>query len=197
MRHCRKVPTKPWYHIFMDDRARDARGHRAKGFTLIEILVVIAIIGILSSVVMSALNDARTKARDGRRARDIRQIMVALELYYDKYERYPQCTLAIGGDQFCGHCDPYGANEFEQALQPLVDEGFLPSIPRDPKNATGCYTYEYYTNNQSNDWLAQCGGQPLENFPYAMRFGTEENKTLGYRPWNYQRVGGKEYCVVP
>lgn len=54
-----------------------------KGFTLIELLVVIAIIGLLSSVVLLSLNSAREKARNARRVADARQIVGALELYYD------------------------------------------------------------------------------------------------------------------
>ena len=54
-----------------------------KGFTLIELLVVIAIIGILSSVVLASLNSARKKGRDARRVADLKQLQLALELYYD------------------------------------------------------------------------------------------------------------------
>ena len=54
-----------------------------KGFTLIELLVVIAIIGILSSVVLASLNSARKKGRDARRVSDLKQLQLALELYYD------------------------------------------------------------------------------------------------------------------
>ena len=61
----------------------------SKGFTLIELLVVIAIIGILSSVVLASLNSARMKARDARRIADFKNVSLALELYYDKYNRYP------------------------------------------------------------------------------------------------------------
>lgn len=53
-----------------------------KGFTLIEMLVVIAIIGLLSSVVVIGLGGARSKARDARRVADIRSIQSALEVDY-------------------------------------------------------------------------------------------------------------------
>lgn len=56
---------------------------KEKGFTLIELLVVIAIIGILSSVVLASLNSARQKGRDARRISDLKQLQLALELYYD------------------------------------------------------------------------------------------------------------------
>ena len=59
------------------------------GFTLIELLVVIAIIGILSSTVLASLNSARSKARDTRRKADMKQLQLALELYYDSNGSYP------------------------------------------------------------------------------------------------------------
>src|SRR3989344_5774077 len=60
-----------------------------KGFTLIEMLVVIAIIGLLSSVVVIGLGGSRSKARDARRIADIQQIQNSLELAYDPATGYP------------------------------------------------------------------------------------------------------------
>lgn len=60
-----------------------------RGFTLIELLVVIAIIGILSSIVLASLNTARQKSRDARRVADIKQIQLAMQLYYDASSTYP------------------------------------------------------------------------------------------------------------
>lgn len=62
---------------------------KQKGFTLIELLVVIAIIGILSAVVLVSLNSARAKSRDARRLSDVRQIMTAMEIYYNDNGAYP------------------------------------------------------------------------------------------------------------
>jgi len=51
------------------------------GFTLIELMIVIAIIGILSSVVLASLNGARESSRNARRQSDLGQLQTAMELY--------------------------------------------------------------------------------------------------------------------
>ncbi len=86
------------------------------GFTLIELLVVIAIIGILASVVLASLNSARKKSRDARRLADIKQLQVALELYFDAHSGNYPLTLA--------------------ALVPT-------NIPVEPKDPVGQTDYKY------------------------------------------------------
>lgn len=82
-----------------------------RGFTLIELLVVIAIIGILSSVVLASLNSARKKGRDARRIADVKQLQLALELYYDTNSSYPSTT----------------------SIAALVTPGYIAAIPADPQ----------------------------------------------------------------
>src|SRR6185295_16376583 len=96
-----------------------------RGFTLIELLVVIAIIGILSSVVLASLNSARVKGRDARRISDIKQLQLALELYYDTNQSYPA-----------------GSGAASTTLTSLVSNNYISTIPSDPTNA-GSYTYSY------------------------------------------------------
>ena len=101
-----------------------------KGFTLIELLVVIAIIGVLASIVLASLNTARAKSRDARRISDVKQLQLALELYFDGAGtgQYPaangNCTVAD-----------------HQGLNVLVTNNYISSIPTDPNSAALCYRY--------------------------------------------------------
>ena len=63
--------------------------NKKNGFTLVEILVVIAVVGILSILAVVALNNAREKSRDAKRISDIRQIQTALQLYFNDNNAYP------------------------------------------------------------------------------------------------------------
>ena len=60
-----------------------------KGFTLIEILIVVAIISILSSIVLIGLGPTQRVGRDARRLADLRQVQTALGLYFNKCGYYP------------------------------------------------------------------------------------------------------------
>lgn len=61
-----------------------------KGFTLVELLVTIGIIGIIATVTVVSVNSARVKARDAARFADIKAIQTSLALYYSDKEKYPQ-----------------------------------------------------------------------------------------------------------
>lgn len=65
---------------------------KRKGFTLIEILIVVAIIGILASVVLVGLGPVQRRGRDARRISDLRQVQTGLELYYNKHGIYPSTS---------------------------------------------------------------------------------------------------------
>jgi len=71
-----------------------------KGFTLIELLIVIAIVGIITSLTFIALNSVRSKSRDGKRISDIRQLQSALEMYKNDNNVYP--TYATSGQPLVG-----------------------------------------------------------------------------------------------
>jgi general secretion pathway protein G len=62
---------------------------KKSGFTLIEMLVVIAIIGLLSSTILIGLSSARARARDAKRIADMKQIQNGLEAYHSDSGVYP------------------------------------------------------------------------------------------------------------
>lgn len=66
-----------------------------KGFTLVELLVVVAIVGTLSTIIVNTVDRAREKGRYSRAVLEFRSIANALELYYLEYGNYPAET-AVG-----------------------------------------------------------------------------------------------------
>jgi len=60
-----------------------------KGFTIIELLIVIAIIGILAGLVLNNFQGAQAKARDTQRRTDINNIHAKLEEFYNENGNYP------------------------------------------------------------------------------------------------------------
>jgi len=72
------------------------KSKRLIAFTLIELLIVIAIVGILSGFVLVSLNSATDSANDARRKSDLSQIVKALLVYNTSNPTYPIETCAIG-----------------------------------------------------------------------------------------------------
>lgn len=63
-----------------------------KGFTIIELLIVIVIIGILATIIIATYSSLQSKARNAKRQSDITAIQGQIELYYGSNNHYP--TLA-------------------------------------------------------------------------------------------------------
>ncbi len=124
-----------------------------RGFTLVELIVVIGIISLLSSIVLASLGNARAKARDARRLVDMHNIRTALELYKSKYGVYPGEDTVAGST--CGGYDAGYKDASDPGFIPgLVADGIFGKTPGDPLS-DGCaeegggdhvYKYEYKEN---------------------------------------------------
>lgn len=60
-----------------------------RGFTIVELLIVIVVIGILATITIVAYNGIQVRARDADRASDISTIKKKLEIYYASNGSYP------------------------------------------------------------------------------------------------------------
>jgi prepilin-type N-terminal cleavage/methylation domain-containing protein len=131
-----------------------------RGFTLIEMLVVMGIMAILALIISMSFSTTKQKARDSRRISDLNQVRVALEQYRSTYKFYPEPD---GGAPEKGYC-----GLVKQLAQ------YLSVVPLDPSNVgTGCnatspYYYEYYTANFVTPQEAMLRTRTLE-IPAAMR----------------------------
>jgi prepilin-type N-terminal cleavage/methylation domain-containing protein len=105
------------------------RNHSETGFTLVEILIVVAIIGIMAALVMTSLSAGQKKARDAIRKDDLAKTKLALEAYKGLHGDYPttsgwvkstSCQWINGLSEYFPSCmpqdplnqgtlDPYGA----------------------------------------------------------------------------------------
>ena len=114
---------------------------KQQGFTLIEILIVVAIIAILASVVLVGLGPTQRAGRDARRLSDLREIQNGLELFYNKCGYYPG---SIDGSGACSTGVPSDWTALATALQGVG----VSSLPNDP-NASYSYGYFPYDNNDA------------------------------------------------
>lgn len=101
-----------------------------KGFSLVEILVVIAVIGLLTSIIFFSIQKVRAVARDNQRIANLEQMKLALRLYKDKYGRYPN-TCA---DSKWNGPGPGTATWYEQCSIYAINlaPNFIPTLPQDP-----------------------------------------------------------------
>ncbi|MBT3176485.1 MAG: prepilin-type N-terminal cleavage/methylation domain-containing protein [Desulfobacula sp.] len=60
-----------------------------KGFTLIELMIVIAIIGILAAIAIPQFSSYRAKSYNSAGLSDIRNLRTDLEAYYAEWDEYP------------------------------------------------------------------------------------------------------------
>ncbi len=117
---------------------------------MIELLIVVAIIGILAALIIVSLNIVLPKARDARRKADINEIVKALDIYYLDNGQFPASGGAAYPNNSWSNSNDSSWNSLTSQLQPYINP-----LPKDPVNTSGCwsgttgnicYNYDYYSD---------------------------------------------------
>ena len=159
-----------------------------KGFTLIEILIVVAIIAILASVVLIGLGPTQQSGRDARRLSDLHEAQNAIELYFQKCGFYPGDINGSGATATCS------ANITEDyptmsAMIPNAGIGINNALSVDPTNS-GVYEYFYATNGST-----YVLGATLENANNAVFNGYNNPLAASGVTLTGHTCNKPEYCV--
>lgn len=153
------------------------------GFTMIEILIVVAIIALVGTAMMLGARLHTMKARDSRRKADLEKIKIAFEHYYNDNECYPPADVFFNGGS---EPDPNICNQPLAALEP-----YLKTVPCDPTtgrpyiyapSSTGlCTGYRVYTKLENDNdasiaavgcYRSSCGTtEPYVSNNYAIAVG--------------------------
>lgn len=71
-----------------------------EGFTLIEVMIVIAIIGILAAIAIPAFTSYRVRAHNSSAESDLKRVQMTLEVFFNENRNYPDAVNPPVGDQF-------------------------------------------------------------------------------------------------
>lgn len=112
--------------IFM--RRKD-KIRKNKGFTIIELLVVVAVIAVLSGIILGILNSTgiQAKGRDSQRKADLGKIQTALEIYFADHREYPHIA-GNGWEQI----DVDANGDSDSFVGDALEAGYISKIPVDP-----------------------------------------------------------------
>jgi len=152
------------------------RVRKDRGFTIVELLIVIVVIAILAAITVVAYNGIQARGRDSARKNDLVFIKKALELYYIDNGRYPSVSCASG-------CKINGAwvstsdGSWSNLAAVLVPK-YISKLPSDPQASTatnpalgGGYNYDYY-----NDLAPLCGKSSGQSYILTYRLENEPQK---------------------
>lgn len=142
-----------------------------RGFTIVELLIVIVVIAILAAISIVAYSGIQQRAMNSQREQDVRTIAKALELFYLDNGSFPVITNSgsAQGQHWSASNDNSWTLEntnsdgtFQSLASALVPK-YISKLPVDPRNTTGnvrgssagVYAYQYFSSFSTS--YSYCG----------------------------------------
>lgn len=175
----------------------------SKGFTLVELLIVVIVIGILAAITVVAYQGMQIRARNAQRVQDVKVIAKAIELYYIDNGTFPNSICNLGaGCRINGSWNSTSDASWSNLESQLVPT-YMSKLPQDPLASTannagifGGYNYDYI---RSGGWCQSPGPRPAFMLAYRLEGSGSQNRELigdcgaGTVPTDYS---SSEYFVV-
>jgi len=112
-----------------------------RAFTLVELLIAVAIIGILTAIASVTYSTIQARGRDAQRMNDLSLIKIALSSYYSA-----QVPAA-----YVSSASQLTINDSSDALTTALKPNYIKDVPTDPNN-TGNYVYKYQSFNSAKNF---------------------------------------------
>lgn len=154
------------------------------GFTLMELLVVIVLLGIIITLGLTSYTSSQKKSRDMRRKSDLRNISIVLEAYYTDKGRYPNSS--VGKIMGCGTNDTQEC-VWEAVFTDQYSTMYMQKLPGDPVTTR---TYYYIVGAQNKSFQIYTR---LENTLDVDLTKDENNLVKTYADLNCAKTG-TAYC---
>ncbi|HSW90781.1 MAG TPA: type II secretion system protein [Candidatus Saccharimonadales bacterium] len=152
------------------------------GFTIVELLVVITVIGILATITVVSYNGVHARTRDDRRRTDVANIIKAMELYYSDNNSYPT-PLTNTGSAINNGWYSSGDTSWSKLSTLMLGSQAIDVVPVDPINtpsgvpSAGGLVYAIYVN-YNGGYCGATAGQ-MYMLVYKLEASTQVQKTDG------------------
>jgi prepilin-type N-terminal cleavage/methylation domain-containing protein len=158
-------------------------GGKPHGFTLVELLVVIAVIGVLVALLMPAVQAAREAARRSQCSSHLKQLGVALHNYHDLAGSFPPGSIFLGT---C--CSDESYTSWPISILPYLEQGAL--FARYNQDETNESFFNQFVREQYVP-VYVCPSEPRTRELMEPESGPANDLNIQYRPGSYRGVGGR------
>lgn len=129
-----------------------------KGFTIVELLVVMVVIGILVSITIVSYSSVQQRARDSTRDGDITLLKIAVEKYHADNSQYPKACAVDNSACY--------VNSLDTLLAP-----YLKSVPHDPR----------YAANTADDYVYVRGSSTsVDSYAFKVKYEAKAECKTGH-----------------